>query len=69
MAAIVLVIVGCSSILLPFIPAILFAVVVCISTWPLYVRLRGTLQGKSTPAALIDSFRFKQRKKFELQFK
>lgn len=53
LAAIILVIVGCSLILLPLIPAILFAVVVCISTWPLYVRLREALRGKSTLAALV----------------
>lgn len=53
LAAIAIVIVGCYQVLLPFIPAILFAVVVCISTWPLYVRLRGALRGKSTLAALV----------------
>jgi predicted PurR-regulated permease PerM len=52
LAAIGLVIVGCYQVLLPFIPAILFAVVVCISTWPLYERLRTALRGKSAPAAL-----------------
>lgn len=53
LAAITGVIVGCYQILHPFIPAILFAVVVCISTWPLYVRLRAALRGKSTLAALL----------------
>ena len=53
LAAISIVIVGCYQVLLPFIPAILFAVVVCISTWPLYVRLRKALRGKSTLAALL----------------
>ena len=53
LAAVAIVIVGCYLILLPFIPAILFAVVVCISTWPLYVRLRRALRGKSTLAALL----------------
>jgi len=48
-----MVIAGCYLVLLPFIPAILFAVVVCISTWPLYVRLRRLLWGKSTLAALV----------------
>jgi predicted PurR-regulated permease PerM len=52
LAAISIVIVGCYHVLLPFIPAILFAVVVCISTWPLYVRLRAALRGRSTLAAL-----------------
>jgi predicted PurR-regulated permease PerM len=52
LAAIGIVVVGCSLVLLPFIPAILFAVVVCISTWPLYERLRGALRGRATLAAL-----------------
>jgi predicted PurR-regulated permease PerM len=52
LAAIGIVVVGCYQVLLPFIPAILFAVVVCISTWPLYERLRRVLRGKSTLAAL-----------------
>lgn len=53
LAAISIVIVGCIQVLLPFIPAILFAVVVCIATWPLYVRLRRVLRGRSTLAALL----------------
>jgi len=52
LAAIGIVVVGCYRVLLPFIPAILFAVVVCISTWPLYERLRRVLRGKSTLAAM-----------------
>lgn len=51
-AAIAIVVLGCYLVLRPFIPAILFAVVVCISTWPLYVRLRKALHGRSAPAAL-----------------
>lgn len=53
LAALGLVVVGCYQVLLPFIPAILFAVVVCISTWPLYERLRRALRGRSTLAALV----------------
>ncbi len=52
LAAIGIVVVGCTLVLLPFIPAILFAVVVCIATWPLYERLRAAFRGKSTLAAL-----------------
>lgn len=52
LAAIGIVVIGCYRVLLPFIPAILFAVVVCISTWPLYERLRRVLRGKTTLAAL-----------------
>ncbi len=53
LVAIAIVIVGCYQVLLPFIPAILFAVVVCMSTWPLYGRLRGALRGRSALAALV----------------
>ena len=52
LTAIGIVVVGCYLVMLPFIPAILFAVVVCISTWPLYERLRRVLRGKPTLAAL-----------------
>jgi len=45
-------VVGCFLVLQPFIPAILFALVVCISTWPLYERLRAALRGRSSLAAL-----------------
>lgn len=53
LAAISIVVIGCILVLLPFIPAILFAVVVCVATWPLYVRLRRVLRGRSTLAALL----------------
>ena len=53
LAAIAIVVVGCYEIIRPFIPALLFAVVVCMSTWPLYLRLRTALRGKSTLAALL----------------
>lgn len=52
MAAIALVAFGCYLVLHPFIPAILFAVVVCLSTWPLYRRLRLALRDRSSLAAL-----------------
>jgi predicted PurR-regulated permease PerM len=48
LAAITLVIVSCYEVLRVFIPAILFAAVVCISTWPLYLHLRRWLRGQST---------------------
>ncbi len=53
LAAIAIVVVGCYQVIRPFIPALLFAVVVCMSTWPLYLRLRRVLRGKSTLAALL----------------
>ena len=55
LAAIIIVLVGCYLVLHPFIPAILFAAVVCSASWPLYVRLRRALWGNSTFAALVMS--------------
>ena len=53
LAAVVVIVVGCYLVLHPFIPAILFAAVVCSATWPLHVRLRKTLWGRPVPAALV----------------
>ncbi len=53
LAAIAIVAVSCYEVLHPFIPAILFAVVVCTSTWPLYLRLRRALRERSRLAALL----------------
>jgi predicted PurR-regulated permease PerM len=52
LAAIVIVVVGCYLVLHPFVPAILFAAVVCSATWPLYVRMRRALWGRPALAAL-----------------
>ena len=52
LAAVAIVIVSCYLVLNPFIPAILFAAVVCSASWPLYVRLRKALWGNGTLAAL-----------------
>jgi predicted PurR-regulated permease PerM len=55
LAAIVIIVVACYMVLNPFIPAILFAAVVCSATWPLFVWLRGKLWSNSTLAALAMS--------------
>jgi predicted PurR-regulated permease PerM len=52
LAAVVIVVVGCYLVLHPFLPAILFAAVVCSATWPLYLRLRKALWGRPALAAL-----------------
>jgi len=52
LAAVVIVVVGCYLVLHPFIPALLFAAVVCSATWPLYLRLRRALWGRPALAAL-----------------
>jgi predicted PurR-regulated permease PerM len=53
LAAIVAVVVGCYQVLHPFVPAILFAAVVCTASWPLYRRLRTAVGGRATWAALL----------------
>lgn len=52
LAAVVTVVVGCYLVLHPFIPALLFAAVVCSATWPLYLRLRKALWGRPALSAL-----------------
>src|SRR5688572_18604603 len=53
LASVAIVVVGCYMVLHPFIPAVLFAAVVCSATWPLYVRLRSALWGRPAVAALV----------------
>jgi predicted PurR-regulated permease PerM len=52
MAAAVLLVFGCILVVQPFIGAILFAGVLVMSTWPLFVRLRDRWGGRGTLAAL-----------------
>ena len=55
LAAVAIVIVGCFLVLKPFVPAILFAAVVCSASWPLFVWMRKSLWNNSTFAALAMS--------------
>ena len=52
LAAVATIVVGCYLVLHPLVPAILFAAVVCSATWPLFVRVRHALRGRSGLAAL-----------------
>ena len=52
-AAVALLVFGAFLILQPFLGAILFAGVLCLSTWPLFLRLRERLGGRSWLAAAI----------------
>lgn len=52
-AAVALLLIGCFLILQPFLGAIIFAGVLCFSTWPVYIRLRDRLGGRSWLAAII----------------
>ncbi|MEQ1515285.1 MAG: AI-2E family transporter [Usitatibacteraceae bacterium] len=52
LAAIVVILVGCYLVLHPFVPALLFAAVVCSASWPLFVWVRKMLWANSTLAAI-----------------
>lgn len=52
-AAIALLLLGCVMVLRPFLGAILFAGVLCMSTWPAFVWLRDRWSGRNTLAALV----------------
>ena len=51
-AVLILLLGGCLLVLLPFIPALLWALVLCITTWPIYVRALRSLRQRRTLAAL-----------------
>lgn len=51
--ALLLLLIGCLLVLRPFASALLWAVVLCISSWPLYQRLLKLLRGRRNWAALF----------------
>ena len=52
-AAVVLLAVGCFLVIQPFLGAIIFAGILCFSTWPLFLKLRERLGGRSWLASLV----------------
>lgn len=52
-AAVAFLVVGCFLVLRPFLAAILFAAVVCITTWPIYLWLLRKLNGRKNLASFI----------------
>lgn len=52
-AILALLVAGCFLILRPFLEAILWAVILSYSTWPLYTRLRSYVGGRSALAAVL----------------
>ncbi|HLP98617.1 MAG TPA: AI-2E family transporter [Sideroxyarcus sp.] len=50
-AAVLILAAGCAVVLLPFITATLLAAVLCISTWPFYLRLLKQFNGRKNVAA------------------
>ncbi len=55
LAAIVLLVIGCLTVLRPFLAAILFAAAITISSWPLYLRLLARRKQRRWLAAAIMS--------------
>lgn len=52
-AAVALLVLGCVLVLKPFVGAILFAAVLCMSTWPAFAWLRSRWGGRGSLAALV----------------
>lgn len=52
LAAVIILVGGCLLVLRPFMTAMLFAAVVCVSTWPMYQWLLGKLKYRKSLAAL-----------------
>lgn len=52
LSAIAFLVIGCLYVLRPFLPAILFAAAVVISSWPLYLMLLERMKGRRSLAAL-----------------
>lgn len=48
-----LIVVGTVWVLAPFLAALLFAAILCLSTWPLFERLERRLKGRTTLAAAL----------------
>lgn len=53
LAALTLLVAGCLLVLLPFVTALLWAVVLTYSTWPLYARLKRSVDDRHTLAAAL----------------
>ena len=52
-AVVLLLLFGCLLVLRPFVSPLLWAVVLCVSSWPVYQRLLGWLGNRRTLAALV----------------
>jgi predicted PurR-regulated permease PerM len=52
-ALLLLLAIGCFVVLRPFLSAVIWAVILSFSTWPLYARIEAVLRGKRTLAAML----------------
>jgi predicted PurR-regulated permease PerM len=48
-----IIVIGCYLVLQPFLSALLWALILCCTTWPAFTRLRRVLRERATPAALV----------------
>ncbi|MFZ0659183.1 MAG: hypothetical protein WAM05_10725, partial [Candidatus Binataceae bacterium] len=53
LAAVGLLILACIVILLPFLSAIVWSVILCVSTWPLYKRLEAATHGRAALSSIL----------------
>jgi len=53
LGALAVVMAGCLLVLFPFVTALLLAVILTFSTWPLYARLRHVVGGRNTVSAAL----------------
>ncbi len=53
LALVALIVVGTAWVLAPFLAALLFAAILCLTTWPLFVWLEARLNGRTTLTALL----------------
>jgi predicted PurR-regulated permease PerM len=52
-ATVALIVVGAIWVLAPFLAALLFAAILCLTTWPLFAWIEARVQGRSTLAAAL----------------
>lgn len=52
-ALVALIIIGAAWVLAPFLAALLFAAILCLTTWPLFAWIETRVKGRSTLAALL----------------
>lgn len=52
-ALVALIAIGAVWVLAPFLPALLFAAILCLTTWPLFARIEMRLKGRTTLAAAL----------------
>jgi predicted PurR-regulated permease PerM len=53
LALVTLIAIGTAWVLAPFVAALLFAAILCVTTWPLFIWIEARLKGRTTLAALL----------------